>query len=102
MWCNLSDNARLQFGWPDPGVPREPLPDEKSMDARDEADFKPDPAPKPTEPADTFALLLLRPARVDQLCLKGFPQRRTVYSREAASQGDGVEEGAWIHQAVNP
>ena len=25
MWCNLSDNARLQFGWPDPGIPRDML-----------------------------------------------------------------------------
>ena len=48
------------------------------MAAKDEADFKPDPPPSATEPADAFALLLLKPTKVDQLCLKGFPQKYDV------------------------
>lgn len=79
-WQELSDNARLQFAWDNPGQPR-----------AEDADFAP-PAPHPEEPLANFCLLLLEPMQVDYLNLVGNPQNRYMYSRN-----DG-----WSAKEVNP
>jgi pyridoxamine 5'-phosphate oxidase len=81
QWQELSDSARAQFAWPDPGKPRAA-----------NAAFTP-PPPDPTQPLPTFALLLLEPERVDHLVLRGDPQDRTLYWNR---------HGVWATAAVNP
>ncbi|KAF3887139.1 MULTISPECIES: Npun_F5749 family FMN-dependent PPOX-type flavoprotein [Nostocales] len=66
-WQEISDNARLQFAWPDPGEPR------SSQEA-----FSPSP-PDSTLPLANFCLLLLDPVKVDRLELRGDPQNRWCY-----------------------
>jgi PPOX class probable FMN-dependent enzyme len=79
-WAKLSENARLQFVWPDPGQPR-----------RD----RPFPTEPPTEsnPVPCFGLLLLYADRVDHLELRGDPQNRTVYVKR---------DRTWDTEIVNP
>ncbi|MEM6614114.1 MAG: Npun_F5749 family FMN-dependent PPOX-type flavoprotein [Cyanobacteria bacterium P01_C01_bin.72] len=81
-WYNLSDSARSQFAWPDPGQPAE----EKSA-------FEVEP-PDEKIPLDNFCLLLLTPQKVDHLQLKGDPQQRYLYHLKA--------DQTWTTQAVNP
>ncbi|MBW4609517.1 MAG: pyridoxamine 5'-phosphate oxidase family protein [Hassallia sp. WJT32-NPBG1] len=82
-WQELSDAARLQFGWADPGKPR----------VEDPAAFNP-PAPDPTQPLANFCLLLLDPIQVDHLELKGDPQNRYLYCLD--------EQQHWSSQEINP
>lgn len=82
VWRSLSDNARLQFAWPQPGVARS-TPD---------PDFNP-PLPDPEVPLPTFCLLLLQPVWVDHLELRGQPQNRQQYHCTGQD---------WVSQAVNP
>jgi len=82
-WQELSDAARLQFGWADPGKPR----------VEDPAAFNP-PAPDPTQPLANFCLLLLDPTQVDHLELKGDPQNRYLYCLD--------EQQHWSSQEINP
>ncbi|WP_009631932.1 Npun_F5749 family FMN-dependent PPOX-type flavoprotein [Synechocystis sp. PCC 7509] len=79
-WQELSDNARLQFAWANPGQPR-----------TKDSNFNP-PAPNPVEPLANFCLLLLEPIQVDYLNLLGNPQNRYIYRRK-----DG-----WVVDEVNP
>ncbi|MDG2616042.1 pyridoxamine 5'-phosphate oxidase family protein [Thermoleptolyngbya sichuanensis XZ-Cy5] len=81
QWQALSDAARLQFAWPHPAQPRRPV-----------AEFSP-PPPDPTAPLPTFCLLLLAPAEVDHLQLRGDPQSRDRYFETS----DG-----WQMESVNP
>lgn len=81
-WHNLSDAARSQFAWADPGQP-----------AADKSAFDVD-LPDPKLPLDNFCLLLLIPQKVDHLELRGDPQRRCFYQLEA--------DGMWSSQLVNP
>ncbi|MEM6500525.1 MAG: Npun_F5749 family FMN-dependent PPOX-type flavoprotein [Cyanobacteria bacterium P01_C01_bin.89] len=81
-WQNLSDGARLQFAWPQPGDRR----------AEDENAFTPEP-PNPKAPPETFVLLYLIVKQVDWLNLRGDPQDRIIYHQNA----DG-----WEEQSVNP
>ncbi|MFB2977512.1 Npun_F5749 family FMN-dependent PPOX-type flavoprotein [Microseira sp. BLCC-F43] len=81
-WQELSDAARLQFGWPHPGQTR----------ANSEA-FEPTP-PNPSEPLLNFCLLLLDPVQVDHLELRGEPQNRWLYQLDSA--------GVWLKQEINP
>lgn len=83
-WQALSDNARLQFAWPQP----------KGDRATDLDAFAPEP-PDAEAPPETFALLLLAPQQVDRLALRGNPQNRWLYALNAAS-------GQWSERAVNP
>ncbi|MGM3305352.1 Npun_F5749 family FMN-dependent PPOX-type flavoprotein [Anabaena sp. WFMT] len=83
MWQELSDAARLQFAWPDPGEMRVITPEA----------FTP-PAPDPIQPVETFCLLLLEPAQVDHLELRGEPQNRTFYQLD--------ENENWYCQETNP
>ena len=82
-WQDLSDAARLQFAWPDPGKAR----------TEDNAAFSP-PAPNPEQPLPNFCLLLLDPVQVDRLELRGDPQNRWLYTLNNSED--------WYEQAVNP
>ncbi len=83
QWQELSDAARLQFAWPDPGKPR----------VKEQAAFEP-PPPDPKQPLVDFCLLLLDPVQVDHLELRGDPQNRCLYNYD--------EQQGWFSQAVNP
>ncbi len=83
QWMELSDGARLQFVWPDPGKPRVLTPQA----------FTPTP-PDSTQPVDNFCLLLLDPVEIDHLELRGEPQNRQIYNLDYQQQ--------WSVQAVNP
>ncbi|MBF2004978.1 Npun_F5749 family FMN-dependent PPOX-type flavoprotein [Chlorogloeopsis fritschii PCC 9212] len=82
-WQKLSDAARLQFAWPDPGKPR----------IEDQDAFAP-PPPDPVQPLSNFCLLLLAPVQVDHLELRGEPQNRCLYSYD--------EQKGWFVEAINP
>ena len=81
-WHNLSDAARSQFAWADPGQP-----------AADKSAFDVD-LPDPNIPLNNFCLLLLIPQKIDYLQLKGDPQQRCIYQLE--------KDGSWSTQSVNP
>lgn len=83
IWQELSDAARLQFAWPDPGKPRVDQPEA----------FEPSP-PNPAQPVANFCLLLLDPQEVDHLELRGEPQNRRIYCRN--------EQQEWSTQEINP
>ncbi|AFZ56585.1 pyridoxamine 5'-phosphate oxidase family protein [Anabaena cylindrica FACHB-243] len=83
MWQELSDAARVQFAWPDPGEMRVRIPEA----------FTP-PAPDPIQPLETFCLLLLEATQVDHLELRGEPQNRTFYQLD--------ENENWYCQEINP
>ncbi|QLE49511.1 pyridoxamine 5'-phosphate oxidase [Nostoc sp. C057] len=83
MWQELSDAARLQFGWPYPGKPR----------IKEAGAFEPSP-PDPIEPLPNFCLLLLDPVQVDHLELRGEPQNRWLYHRNHQQE--------WSSEAINP
>jgi len=80
MWQQLSDSARLQFTWPEPGQPR--------------CDPFPEVAPEANQPVPNFCLLLLEPSQVDHLELRGEPQNRSSYTLQA--------DRRWTVQALNP
>lgn len=80
-WQDLSDAARSQFTWPDPGKSR-------TADAFD------DPPPDASIPLPHFCLLLLNPSQVDHLELRGTPQNRRLYQF--------TETGDWFLEEVNP
>jgi len=82
-WQGLSDAARTQFVWSNPGEPR--------------VDGDPafsQPLPDPKQPLPNFCLLLLEPIQVDHLELHGDPQNRWRYTQQCDRQ--------WIKQAINP
>jgi pyridoxamine 5'-phosphate oxidase len=81
-WQQMSDGGRIQFAWPTPGANRSTDPDA----------FAP-PPPDDRQPLDNFCLLLLAPAHVDHLELRGEPQNRYVYELV------GKE---WLVRQVNP
>ncbi|WP_353931457.1 Npun_F5749 family FMN-dependent PPOX-type flavoprotein [Okeanomitos corallinicola TIOX110] len=83
MWQELSDAARLQFAWPNPGKERVKTPEA----------FTP-PAPDNIEPVENFCLLLLEPTEIDHLELRGEPQNRTFYQVN--------ENKEWYCEEVNP
>ena len=81
-WHNLSDAARSQFAWADPGQP-----------AADKSAFEVE-SPDPNVPLDNFCLLLFIPQKVDHLQLRSDPQQRCLYSLQTDS--------TWSIQQVNP
>lgn len=83
MWQNISDSARIQFAWANPGEVRE---------TTSEA-FNPDP-PSEKQPVDNFCLLLLKPKKVDHLELRGNPQNRYLYELRS--------DNTWEEKAINP
>ena len=82
-WQTLSDAARAQFLWPQPG-------DRRSENL---ADFHPD-AVNEQEPVSNFVLLLFQVTKVDHLELRGNPQNRFLYHLTA--------DGIWQQNLVNP
>jgi PPOX class probable FMN-dependent enzyme len=82
IWQSLSDSARLQFTWPEPGQPKAP-----------QEQFTPLP-PAASQSVSNFCLLLLGPVQVDHLELKGEPQNRYRYQL-----GPGTE---WSCDSINP
>ncbi|MBE9060492.1 Npun_F5749 family FMN-dependent PPOX-type flavoprotein [cf. Phormidesmis sp. LEGE 11477] len=82
LWQKISDNARLQFTWPQPKAARNQ--DNSAFDAA---------LPDSQTPLDTFCALLLTPEAVDHLSLRGEPQNRIIYHRSQAS---------WTATTVNP
>ncbi|WP_069790352.1 Npun_F5749 family FMN-dependent PPOX-type flavoprotein [Cyanobacterium sp. IPPAS B-1200] len=80
VWDKLSDNAKIQFTWANPG---ETLNDE-SIITPDNLD----------NPLDTFCLLIFKPQKVDHLQLKGNPQNRYLYQLE--------EQNHWEMSPINP
>jgi pyridoxamine 5'-phosphate oxidase len=83
IWQELSDAARLQFAWPDPGEARVKEPEA----------FEPS-APDATHPVPNFCLLLLDPMQVDHLELRGEPQNRKFYQLNENQQ--------WFCEEINP
>lgn len=81
-WQNLSDNARSQFYWPEPGAPCQPSADFQPVTIDD------------LHPPETFCLLLFNLDRVDHLELRGEPQNRFLYTKN--------KNQAWSCQSVNP
>jgi pyridoxamine 5'-phosphate oxidase len=82
-WQELSDPARLQFAWPEPGQLR-----------ADDPQYFYSHQPHEMLPLDNFCLLLLEPVQVDRLELRGSPQNRWLFTLDAAQ--------AWMVQAINP
>lgn len=82
-WQTLSEAARLQFAWPDPGQPRT-----KNAEA-----FEPS-SPALKTPPSNFCLLLLDPERVDYLQLSGNPHNRSLYRRD--------RDLNWSIEEINP
>ena len=83
MWQNISDAARIQFAWANPGEARKSSP----------SGFNPDP-PSEKQPLDNFCLLLFSPQKVDHLKLKGDPQNRYLYTRQL--------DNSWVVKEINP
>ncbi|ACB50002.1 putative pyridoxamine 5-phosphate oxidase, FMN-binding [Crocosphaera subtropica ATCC 51142] len=83
VWQNLSDSARQQFTWPEPGQAL----------TYNQQDFFRETPPK-DHPLANFILLLFNPEKVDHLELRGNPHQRTLYYLD--------ENKNWIIQAVNP
>jgi hypothetical protein len=83
QWGNLSDPAREQFFWKDPGIP---YLGESSVPAGgrdDDGNVLP--------PPDSFLLMLLFPTRVDYLRLG-----------DNFRQIDEIRDGSWTLSRVNP
>lgn len=83
MWQNISNSARLQFAWANPGKVRQSTPKA----------FNPEP-PSETRPLENFCLLLLEPEKVDYLELRGDPQNRYLYTMNS--------NHTWDVREINP
>ena len=89
-WQRMSDNARQQFLWPHPGLPRPDIPENDAL-------FEV-PAPTAEEPVgDNFCLLVLEPSEVDHLSLK---QNKRWRYRKAEGGGEGG--AGWTEEYLNP
>ncbi len=77
LWSSLSEAARVQFFWRDPG---RPLGDGDAV-------------PSVEGPPETFLLLEVIPLRVDHLRLAAEPQQRFLSE---------LREGGWRAEPVNP
>lgn len=81
-WQNLSDGARSQFAWPEPG---ESVADQAAFEVA---------VPDSDTPPANFCLLLLTPDKIDHLELRGEPQNRCLYVFKS--------DRTWSIQPVNP
>jgi pyridoxamine 5'-phosphate oxidase len=102
QWANLSDKAREQFYWPEPGLPygsgeASSLP----IGGRDETG-------RLLPPPPTFLLVLLRPRRCEYLRLTDNYRQidELVVTKPFGVGGTGArgtgEDGMWTMQRVNP
>lgn len=82
IWQEISDNARQQFTWPNPGESKVEI-----------SGFELSP-PNPVYPLSNFYLLLLEPTKVEHLELKGEPQNRWLYQIDNSK--------TWSTQDINP
>ncbi|MEO1404337.1 MAG: Npun_F5749 family FMN-dependent PPOX-type flavoprotein [Cyanobacteria bacterium J06635_1] len=82
VWQSISDAARSQFYWPQPGQPRAAPSNFDSALVEQGL------------PPDSFCLLLLTPTSVDHLKLRGQPQNRYRYQQSS--------NGGWSSVEVNP
>lgn len=99
-WQEISDNARLQFTWPNPGA-------ERGNQEAFSTIF-----PDNIFPLANFCLLLLDPIRVEILQLRGNPQNRYLYLRDdvnkfgeiscSSNVADNVCETNWTCTEINP
>jgi hypothetical protein len=76
LWKGLSDAAKAQFFWPEPGVP---LGEGQPLEIT-------------AHPPETFVVIECRPQRVDHLVLAK-TQRRTL---------SHMTESGWTEISVNP
>lgn len=90
LWRELSDAARVQFAWAEPGIARSETVASETV----AIEISP---PDAAEPLPNFCLLLLNPTQVDHLELRGDPQNRYFYSKDSEA---GRE--AWAVQTINP
>jgi pyridoxamine 5'-phosphate oxidase len=81
-WQDLSLAARAQFSWAEPGEVRD-------LDVPFQMEL-----PSETEVLPEFCILLMDPISVDHLELRGDPQNRTDYKRQA--------DDRWVTIGVNP
>ncbi len=81
LWEKLSVQARQQFAWPEPGQ------------ARTTAVYEPTDLSE-SLPSSTFVVIIFEPDMVDHLELRGEPQNRYQYWRQA--------DLSWQIRAVNP
>lgn len=76
MWDRLSPNARAQFMWPHPGLPRED--NESVYDV---------PGPPDGEPAaENFCMVVLSVSEVEYISLKGNKRIRFLPAKEGWSE----------------
>ncbi|MEM8603707.1 MAG: Npun_F5749 family FMN-dependent PPOX-type flavoprotein [Cyanobacteria bacterium P01_H01_bin.121] len=100
QWQQLSANARSQFFWPPPGLPRNPGTQPTEVALVPDRELEPTGSPQVVEPSDpavpppTYSLLLLEPSKVDHLELRGTPQNRQQYHLET--------DGTWQKAELNP
>ncbi|MEJ7710217.1 MAG: hypothetical protein WKF84_10210 [Pyrinomonadaceae bacterium] len=80
VWEALSTNSRQTFSWPPPGEKR------ASADAFQH--------PAPVSPPPNFALIILKPERVERLDLTQHPHKRILYSL--------AEDASWSQELLNP
>lgn len=83
VWQKLSDAARQQFTWPEPGQPLSDHQENFSL-----------PTPSEKKPFPPFVLLLFTPKKVDHLELRSQPHQRIIYYLD--------DKKMWMTQAVNP
>eukprot|EP01025_Chloroclados_australasicus_P026996 TRINITY_DN26794_c0_g4_i1.p2 TRINITY_DN26794_c0_g4~~TRINITY_DN26794_c0_g4_i1.p2 ORF type:complete len:194 (-),score=14.78 TRINITY_DN26794_c0_g4_i1:187-768(-) len=81
-WRSISENARKQFLWPHPGLPREP---------NDEDKYDPPALPQNSNVVHDFCLVVMEPQDVDHVLL--FTNQRFQYSKE---------QGIWKQLEINP
>jgi PPOX class probable FMN-dependent enzyme len=116
-WENLSDAARSQFTWSDPGQPlisgsfkqlnvmadgeteRQGDGENFYIKLSDELDIKEDTSfvtssLDSNQPLPNFGLLLLIPHQIDHLQLRGEPQQRCLYTLQ--------KDQTWSIQPINP
>jgi pyridoxamine 5'-phosphate oxidase len=106
QWANLSDKAREQFFWPEPGLPYRSSGEASSLPigGRDETG-------RLLPPPPTFLLVLLRPRRCEYLRLTDNYRQIdelvvTTNNKPGVVGGTGAggtgEDGMWTMQRVNP
>lgn len=101
QWGNLSDSAREQFYWKDPGVPFE----EEGMGGDGEVpEGGRNEEGKVLPPPDDFLLMLLHPRRVDYLRLgDNFRQvDELAVAKEDSEESGGGGGGVWNMTRMNP
>jgi PPOX class probable FMN-dependent enzyme len=82
VWDKLSENARSQFSWENPGE----IFQAKTTNNQSTVDL--------SKPLDTFCLLIFEPQKVDHLELKGNPQNRYLYLLK--------DDQKWTVNQINP